>query len=85
VEESLKNGMNIRTSQVKFNEYMYKWLEIYKKILFLRIHIRLMKKHKTLYLTRIQKQKIKRFNSNKISKVYKRVIKKIKQENYISY
>lgn len=31
MEESLKHRINIHASQVIFNEYMYEWLETYKK------------------------------------------------------
>ncbi|WP_257145378.1 Arm DNA-binding domain-containing protein [Bacillus cereus] len=31
VEEQLANGVNVSDSQMTFNEYMYEWLETYKK------------------------------------------------------
>ena len=43
IEEKIANGINMKSSNMTFHDYMYEWLETYKKGTFPQEHIRFMK------------------------------------------
>ena len=70
IEEKIANGINMKSSNMTFHDYMYEWLETYKKGTFPQEHIRFMKKHKTIYFTSLWVYEAKRFNKDSIPEVY---------------